>query len=26
LFYYKLACLLYNFLGEGDYFYEDDWL
>jgi len=24
LFYYKLACLLYDFLGEGDYFDEDD--
>ena len=24
LFYYKLAYLLYDFLGEGDYFYEDD--
>jgi hypothetical protein len=24
LFYYRLAYLLYNFLGEGDYFYEDD--
>ena len=23
-FYYRLAYLLYNFLGEGDYFYEDD--
>jgi hypothetical protein len=26
LFYYKLAYLLYDFLGEGDYFDEDDWL
>ena len=24
LFYYKLACLLYDFLEEGDYFDEDD--
>lgn len=24
LFYYRLAYLLYDFLGEGDYFYEDD--
>jgi hypothetical protein len=24
LFYYKLAYLLYDFLGEGDYFDEDD--
>jgi hypothetical protein len=25
LFYYKLSNLLYDLLGEGDYFYEDDW-